>query len=204
LNEADIKRIEKKVDLLFKLCFKNEMNYTYGSFSWEEIKESISLFNISAKKVDIKDFPTREERDKYINKIDSLRVKLKKDLDDYWRKQDEEIHEINENIPFPREEIEVLKNCKWDKKDEYDKKSEELLDLSNAIETLTYGWFSTTWGSSNLKENIEKNYRAQFVNDMLKKLGIKRREDDCAEYIGEVIKANKQLKEIFKKIDNSI
>lgn len=201
------------------MCFKNASNYTFGSFLWEEIKESIPLFNISAKKVDIKDFPTKEEIQKYIGKIDNLIDKLKKEFKIYAEKYDEEDHKLRHKWEDNRmdyhvikEQRDVLKNQYWDKQDEHNKKIDELSDISDTIETLTYDWFEDSFfgefNTSNclhikgLKDSIERNYRAQFINDMFKKLGIKRREIDYVEYIGEVIKANKQLKEFFKKIDN--
>ncbi len=105
-----------------------------------------------------------------------------------------------------------LENQYWRRKEEYDKKYDKLLDLSNTIETLTENWFSDSYfGEFNtkdcmyiegLKDSIERNYRAQFVNDLLKKLGIKRREYDYSEYISKAMTENKELKEIFKKIDN--
>jgi len=206
-------RIEKKIDLLFRLCFKNADNYTFGSFFWDEIKECIPLFGISAKKVDIKDFPTQEEIQIYIDKIDNLIDEQKKEFKIYAEKNRNEERKLKtpEFRPYPIKEITALQEQYYDKRDEYNKKIDELRDISDTIEELTDNWFRNTYfgefNTSNcvlikgLKDSIESNYRAQFVNDLLKKLGIKRIEYDYSEYIGEVIKANKQLKEIFKRID---
>lgn len=208
--EEDIKRIEKKVDLLFKLCFKDESNFTFGSFLWEEIKESIPLFNLSAKKVNIKDFFTNEEIEKHQGKIGNLIEQVRHENDSIRDKRNDEIDILDElnydpdnkltgfEIQQKKEELERQNQEDYTKKLE---KEEELRNIIETINVITYDWFNTTWGSS-LKENIEKNYRAQFINDLFKKLGIKRREDDRAEYIGKAIQNNKQLKEIFNKIDN--
>jgi len=208
--DKHIKRIEKKVDLLFKLCFKNESNFTFGSFLWDEIKECVPLFNISAKKVNIKDFPTEEEIEKYLEKTDKLRAKLKKKFDDYAKKHNEEKSKLRAQYGYSG--LEDLENQYWRRKEEYDERNDELSDIRNTIETLTDDWFRDTYfgefNKSNcvyikgLKDSIERNYRAQFVNDLLKVLGIKRREDDCSEYISKAMIGNKELKEIFKKIDN--
>ena len=211
-----LERIERKIDLLFRLCFKDERNYTFGSFFWDEIKECIPLYGNSAKKVDIKDFPTQEEIQKYINKIGNLMDKLKKEFDDYSEKFNEEDRDLRhkqgeDGYVVIQKQRDVLKNQYWDKQEEYNKKDEELINMSDTIETLTYDWFKGSYfGDFNisncvhikgLKDSIERNYRAQFVNDVLKKLGIKRREYDCVGYIEKAIEENKQLKEIFKKID---
>ncbi len=208
--EEDIKRIEKKVDLLFKLCFKDESNFTFGSFLWEEIKESIPLFNLSAKKVNVQDFLSHEEIEKYLKKVDNLIQQVRRENDSLRNKRYIErdmLDELNYDpdnkltgfeIQMKKEELEKQNH------EDYSKKLEKEEELRNIIETLNairYNWSNTTWGSS-LKENIEKNYRAQFINDLFKKLGIKRREDDRAEYIGKAIQDNKRLKEIFNKIDN--
>jgi len=206
--EKDIKRIEKKVDLLFKLCFKSAENFTFGSYSWEEIKESIPLFNISAKKVDIKDFPTEEEIEKYMEKIEHLIQQGKLPTDSTCRRTVEKnrLEELfyDSNCKLTGREIsqkiQELKEEGWDEHDKQLEKEKKLGELFGIIEWISHNWYNNSYGG--LKENIEKNYEAQFINDMLKKLGLKRRIDDCAEYIGKAIQDNKQLKEIFKKIDN--
>lgn len=208
--EEDIKRIEKKVDLLFKLCFKDESNFTFGSFLWEEIKESIPLFNLSAKKVNIKDFFTNEEIEKHRGKIGNLIEQVRHENDSIRDKRNDEIDILDELNYDPDNKLtgieiqQKIEKLERQNQEDYTKKLEKEEELRNIIETINvirHDWSNTTWGSS-LKENIEKNYRAQFINDLFKKLGIKRREDDRAEYIGKAIQNNKQLKEIFNKIDN--
>ncbi len=207
--EEDIKRIEKKVDLLFKLCFKSANNFTYGSYSWEEIKESIPLFNISAKKTNIKDFVSEEEIQKYKDKIEDL-TKQVRGVKDSNLKRSAEIDRLNElhydhDSQLTGHEIYTkVQELKRQGQEEYSRRLEkesELNEFHYTIEELTYTWFDTHWGKS-LKEIIEKNYEAQFNNDMLKKLGIKRKEDDYSELISKAISENQELIEIFKKIDN--
>ena len=199
MSENNIKRIEKKIDLLFKLCFKSADNYTFGSFFWDEIKECIPLFGISAKKVSIKDFLTQEEIEIYKDKINKISAKLKKEFNVYAEKNRIEERKLKtpEFHPYPIKEISALQNQYYDKQDEYNKKKEELDELYDTIDELTYDWFRSSYfgefNTSNcmyiegLKDSIEKNYKAQFVNDLLKKLGIKRREEDYSGYIGKVI-----------------
>ena len=175
-----------------------------------EIKECVPLFNISAKKVNIKDFPTEEEIEKYLGKIDKLGAKLKKEFDDYVEKYVEERRKLR--VQYSYSGLEDLENQYWRRKEEYDERNDELSDIGDTIYTLTDDWFRDTYfgefNTSNcvyikgLKYSIEKNYRAQFINDLLKKLGIKRREDDYSRYISKAMIGNKELKEIFKKIDN--
>ena len=208
--EEDVKRIEKKVDLLFKLCFKDASNFTFGSFTWDEIKESVPLFNLSAKKVNVNDFLPSEEIDKYLEKVSNLIHQVRHKYHSMSNKRYHErdiLDELNYDpdnkmtgleIQQKKEELERQNHEGYRKKLE---KEEELRNIIETMNTIRHDWFNTTWGN-NLKENIEKNYRAQFLNDLFKKLGMKRRENDCAEYIGKAIQENKQLKEIFMKIDN--
>ena len=98
MSEEDIKRIEKKVDLLFKILLElniYEVGYPYKQeYINNFIDELIPLFELSAEKEKIKTkIPTQEEikglANDYIKELEQLEKKYEKG--DYLAKEENEI-----------------------------------------------------------------------------------------------------------------
>jgi len=86
MSEEDIKRVEDKVNLLYKILL--ELKEDYLSHPYKRtyilnfIDELIPLFNISAKKEIIKDLPNQGVIDKNIQELLDELEKLEKDYED--------------------------------------------------------------------------------------------------------------------------
>ncbi len=94
MNQVDIIRIEKKVDLLYKILIELEASETFEhsideeNFFYKFINELIPLFNLSAEKEIIK-VPNQDDKDvREFKEIDD--IDICKEIDDF----NKEIHAL--------------------------------------------------------------------------------------------------------------
>lgn len=192
MSEEDIKRIEKKVDLLYKILLELKVDYIGYPYDQEYINkfidELIPLFGLSGIEIDI-EFTQSETMEELKNKLETELSRLKKVYEngDFLAKDENTIKNKIENI------TDYLQTWDWD------------VDESGVVE----GILSQKEDIINKSKNI---YEISLFVDLKKKLGLLYKQDIIGhkifyssiidDLIREIDIAKKNLKDTIEKIRN--
>lgn len=185
MSEKDVKRVEDKVNLLYKILLELEVDTIGHPYSRDYIlnfmDELIPLFNISVKKEIIKDLPDYKVMGKNLQKITDENLKLKKDLEDgnYLAKDEEKskrkIKNLTDRIEIYQKIFNVRKNIKDSNTNIYNIRLFEELKNKLRIEEIEeiyddgYGIHRKSDLENSLKERDDLQKNLNYLRMRLKK-----------------------------------